>query len=86
MSVRYFKIVGVGTDEPSGLFRWHHTEDGMWFEHIDDSDKWVFDSELVRYINGESDLATEITEAEAKKVRKFIKDRIKEDLAEAERY
>jgi len=86
MSVKYFKIVGIGVNLPSGLFRMTETEDEISFEHIDDSDKWVADPELSRYITGESDGAVEITEAEATKVRQFIKDRIKEDLAEAERY
>lgn len=86
MSVEYYKLHGTDDNEPSGLFRIRRTDDGVYYEYIDDSDNWVLDFELFRYINGDSDLATEITEAEANKVRQFIKDRIKEDLAEAERY
>lgn len=86
MSVEYYKLHGTDDTEPSGMFRIRRTADGVYYERIEDSDKWVLDFELFRYVDGEADMATRITEAEAEKVRQFIKERIKEDLAEAERY
>ena len=66
-TITYYGLFGLTEKKPSGLFRVVKKGKVSYPEGLNDKGEWEFNPELSRHLNGYSDEAEEITEAEALK-------------------